>query len=152
MLLVSHAGPTAPPLDELLLDELLEPLEPLVPLEPLEPELPDVPEVPLEPLELVVEPVSGVVAESAAGAPLSSVPGVFVGSGFVATPASGAGSVDLVSWTALPISSAGDVAHADASARTESAATANNEVRRMAGTLPAELCSLLPAHLNETLR
>ena len=57
--LTLHAGPTEPelPLEELLLDELLELLDP---------ELPDDPEVPLEPLELELEPVSGVVAESAA--------------------------------------------------------------------------------------
>lgn len=148
---MSHAGPTAPelPLEELL----LELLDDVVPLEPLEPELPDDPEVPLEPLELEVEPVSGAVAASAAEAPLSwSVLGCFVGSVVVFAPASGAGSALFVSCTALPTSSTGDVAHAEARARTDSAATAMRLERRMAGTLAAELCTLPEARPNETLR
>ena len=150
MLLVSHAGPTVPelPLDELLLldDELVEPLV------PLEPELlPDEPEL-LVPLEPELEPVSGAVAESAAGAPLSSLPGVFVGSVVVLAPASGVGSADLVSWTELPKSSVGEVAHAEARATSDSAATAMRVERRMAGTLAAELCTLPEAQHNETLR
>ena len=151
-MLVSQAGPTAPelPLDELLLELLLDDVEPLDPLEPLVPELPD---VPLEPLELVVEPVSGAVAESAAVVPLSwSVLGCLVGSVVVLAPASGAGSALFVSCTALPISSVGDVAHAEASARTDSAATAMRVERRMAGTLAAELCMLSQAQRDETLR
>jgi hypothetical protein len=154
VLLVSHAGPTEPelPLEELLLDELL-----VLPLEPLEPELPDEPDeplVPLEPLELVLEPVSGVVDASAALVPLSSsVLGVFVGSVVVLAPASsGAGSADFVSWTALPTSSVGDVAHAEPRATSDSAATAMRLERRMAGTLAAELCTLPQAQPNETLR
>jgi hypothetical protein len=136
--LVSHAGPTEPelPPDELLLDDELLVL-------PLEPELPDDPEEPLEPLELVVEPVSGIVDESATVVPLSSsVPGVLVGSVVVFAPASGVGSADFVSWTALPTSSAGEVAHAEARATSDNAATAMRLERRMAGTLAAELCTL----------
>lgn len=151
--LVLHAGPTAPelPLDELLDEELVEPLVPLVPLDPLEPELPDDPEVPLDPLELVLEPVSGVVAESAA-ASLSGVLAGFAGSVVVFAPASGVGSTDFVSSTVLPRPSSGDVAHAEARATSDSAATAMRVERRMAGTLAAELCTLLGAHANETLR
>jgi len=93
VLLVSHAGPTAP---ELPLELLLDDDELVDPLVPLEPELPDEPEL-LLPLEPELEPVSAAVAESAALAPLSSVPGVFVGSVVVLAPASGVGSADLVS-------------------------------------------------------
>jgi hypothetical protein len=143
VLLVSHAGPTVPELppeeddddDELLLLEEL-----LVPLEPLLDALLDV-------------PVSGVVAASATGAPLSSVTVVFAGSVVVLLPASaGAGSAVFVSWTSLPTVSTGDVAHAEARARTDSAATAMRLERRMAGTLAAELCTLPCRHTNETLR
>ena len=146
MLLVSHAGPTEPelPPEELLLDELLEEL--LL-------DVPDDPEllVPLEPLELA--PVSGVVAASTtAGVPLSSVPGVFVGSVVVLAPASGVGSAAFVSWTELPTSSVGEVAHAEARATSDSAATAMRVERRMAGTLAADLCTLPEAQPNETLR
>lgn len=153
MLLVSHAGPTEPelPLEELLLlDELL--VLPLVPLEPELPEEPDEPLVPDEPDELLVDPVSGFVAESAAAAPLSSVPDVFAGSVVVFGPASGVGSADLVSWTESPTSSVGDVAHAEARATSDSAATAMRVERRMAVTLAAELCTLRHAQPNETLR
>jgi len=151
---VSHAGPTVP---ELPLDELLELLLDEVPLEPLDPELPDEPDdpdVPLEPLELDVEPVSGAVDESATIAPASSsVVGCFVGSVVVLAPASaGAGSALFVSCTALPMSSVGEVAHAEARAKTESAATAMRLERRMAGTLAAELCTLPDTQRNETLR
>jgi hypothetical protein len=146
VLLVSHAGPTEPelPLEELLLDELLEEL--------LLDEVPDEPEllVPLEPLELA--PVSGVVAASTTGAPLSSVPGVFVGSVVVLAPASGVGSAAFVSCTELPTSSVGEVAHAEARATSDSAATAMRVERRMAGTLAADLCTLPQAQPNETLR
>ena len=143
-----HAGPTEPelPLEELLLDELVEPLD------PLEPELPDDPELPLDPLELELEPVSGVVAESAAVVPLSSVPGVLAGSVVVLAPASGVGSTDFVSSTVLPSPSSGEVAHAEARATSDSAATAMRVERRMAGTLAAELCTLPDAHESETLR
>jgi hypothetical protein len=48
--------------------------------------------------------------------------------------------------------STGDVAHAEARARTDSAATAMRLERRMAGTLAAELCMLPAGHTNETLR
>lgn len=136
---MSHAGPTVPELppeedDDELLDELLELL--------------------LEELDV---PVSGVVAASVAaslaGAPLSSVTVVFAGSVVVLLPASaGAGSALLVSSTALPTVSTGDVAHAEARARTDSAATAMRLERRMAGTLAAELCTLPARHTNETLR
>jgi hypothetical protein len=147
--LVLHAGPTAPelPLDELLDDELEELVVPLVP------ELPEDPELPLDPLELVLEPVSAVVAESAA-VPLSGsgVLAGFAGSVVVFAPASGVGSTDFVSWTVLPRPSSGEVAHADARATSDSAATAMRVERRMAGTLAAELCTLLGAHANETLR
>ena len=143
MLLVSHAGPTEPELppedddDELLLDELLVPLDPLL--------------VPLDPL--LDAPVSGFVAASVAGAPLSSVTVAFAGSVVVLLPASaGAGSAVFVSSTALPTESTGDVAHAEARAKTDSAATAMRLERRMAGTLAAELCTLPERHTNETLR
>ena len=143
MLLVSHAGPTEPELppedddDELLLDELLVPLDPLL--------------VPLDPLHDA--PVSGFVAASVAGAPLSSVTVAFAGSVVVLLPASaGAGSAAFVSSTALPTESTGDVAHAEARAKTDSAATAMRLERRMAGTLAAELCTLPERHTNETLR
>jgi hypothetical protein len=93
VLLVSHAGPTEPELppllEELLLDELL--LD--VPDDPDDPEEPEEPE-----LLLLLAPVSGAVAASTtAGVPLSSVPGVFVGSVVVFAPASGAGSAAFVS-------------------------------------------------------
>lgn len=144
-----HAGPTEPelPLEELLLEELLELLELVEPLEPELPELPDEPE-----LELELEPVSGVVAESASVVPLSSVPGVFAGSVVVLAPASGVGSTDFVSSTVLPRPSSGEVAHAEARATSDRAATAMRVERRMAGTLAAELCSLPGAHGSETLR
>lgn len=140
--LTLHAGPTEPelPLDELLDEELVEPLEP---------ELPDDPEVPLE---LELEPVSGVVAESAAVVPLSEVLAGFAGSVVVFAPASGVGSADFVSSTVLPRPSSGEVAHAEARATSDSAATAMRVERRMAGTLAAELCTLLGARSNETLR
>lgn len=150
--LVLHAGPTAPelPLDELLDEELV---EPLVPLDPLDPELPEDPEVPLDPLELVLEPVSGVVAESAAAVvPLSGVLAGFAGSVVVFAPASGVGSTDFVSSTVLPRPSSGEVAHAEARATSDSAATAMRVERRMAGTLAAELCTLRGGRSNETLR
>ena len=134
---MSHAGPTEPELppedddDELLLDELLVPLDP----------------------PLLDAPVSGFVAASVAGAPLSSVTVVFAGSVVVLLPASvGAGSAVFVSSTALPTESTGDVAHAEARAKTDSAATAMRLERRMAGTLAAELCTLPERHTNETLR
>lgn len=143
MLLVSHAGPTEPELppedddDELLLDELLVPLDPLL--------------VPLDPL--LDAPVSGFVAASVAGAPLSSVTAAFAGSVVVLLPASaGAGSAVFVSSTALPTESTGDVAHAEARAKTDSAATAMRLERRMARTLAAELCTSPERHTNETLR
>jgi hypothetical protein len=147
VLLVSHAGPTVPELppdeddeDELLLEELLVPLEPLL----------DELLVPLEPLDV---PVSGVVAASVTGVPLSSVTVVFAGSVVVLLPASaGVGSAVFVSSTALPTVSTGDVAHAEARARTDRAATAMRLERRMAGTLAAELCTLPCRHTNETLR
>ena len=145
---MSHAGPTEPELppedddDELLLDELLVPLDPLL----------DELLVPLDP-PLLDAPVSGFVAASVAGAPLSSVTVVFAGSVVVLLPASvGAGSAVFVSSTALPTESTGDVAHAEARAKTDSAATAMRLERRMAGTLAAELCTLPERHTNETLR
>ena len=145
---MSHAGPTEPELppeddddDELLLDELLVPLDPLL----------DELLVPLDPL--LDAPVSGFVAASVAGAPLSSVTVVFAGSVVVLLPASvGAGSAVFVSSTALPTESTGDVAHAEARAKTDSAATAMRLERRMAGTLAAELCTVPWRHTNETLR
>jgi hypothetical protein len=147
VLLVSHAGPTLPELppededDDELLDELLVPLEPLL----------DELLVPLEPL--LDAPVSGVVAASVAGAPLSSVTVVFGGSVVVLLPASAGGTSALfVSSTALPTASTGDVAHAEARAKTDRAATAMRLERRMAGTLAAELCTLPCRHTNETLR
>ena len=159
MLLVSHAGPTAPelPLDELLelLDDVV-PLEPEVPLVPLDPEVPLdplVPEVPLEPLELDVAPVSAAVAESALLASAPSVVGVFVGSVVVLAPASGAGSAAFVSSTVLPSPSSGDVAQAEPSATIDRATeTAMRDERLMAGTVAAELCTLRETLRNETLR
>lgn len=143
---MSHAGPTEPellPPEELLLEALLEEL--LL-------DVPDEPEllVPLEPLELA--PVSGAVAASTAGVPLSSLLGVFVGSVVVFGPASGVGSAALVSWTELPTSSVGEVAHAEARATSDSAATAMRVERRMAATLAADLCTPPEAQPNETLR
>ena len=100
--LMLHAGPTPP--------EELDPLEPELPLEPLDPELPLDPlelELLLELLELLeleVDPVS-------AFAPLSSSTVLLVVDGGSFAP-SGSGSAALLSTTASPSPSSGEVAHA----------------------------------------
>jgi len=138
---MSHAGPT-PPLELelallalLLLEELLVPELPLVPLVPLDPELLDplVPEL-LDPLAPELVPVSGV--------PLSASSAALVFGGSFA-PGSGGGSADLVSSTAAPRPSSGDVAHAEMRATSDNVPTAMRVERRMAGTVAAELYAAL---------
>ena len=128
---MSQAAPT-PPLDELLVEPEL----------PLDPELPLEPELELEELEL--ELVSGAAASGVVWSWL-------FGGSF--TPASGAGSVDLVSSVVAPSSPAsGEVAHAAMRATSDRLPRMMRVERRMAGTVEAELCMALGRLSRETLR
>jgi hypothetical protein len=138
---MSHAGPAAPPLEDVELPE--------EPEEPDEPELPEEPEVPEEPLDEPDEPVSG-VDESGVVEPASGVLVVFGGS--FALLSAGVGSADFVSCTSAPSPSSGDVAHADMRATSDKATAGMRAMRSMAGTLAAELCTALACLARETLR